>query len=72
MAFIVFYMTLLQSTCNSASNGICFVMFRLLVSGPFDTKLFTKYGSLSVATAYYMSNEHPACSVKQAHAGLKK
>ena len=62
MAFIVFYMTLLQSTCNSASNDVWVVMFRFLVSDPFDTKLFTKYGSFSVATAYYMSNEHPACA----------
>ena len=32
------------------------------MDAPFDTKLFTKYGSVIVATAYYMSNEHPACS----------
>ena len=56
MAFIVFYMALLQFTCNSVSNDIWFVLFRLLVLDPFDTKLFTKYGSVSVATAYYVSN----------------
>ena len=35
-------------------------MFRSLVLDPFDTRLFTTYGSDSVATAYYISNEHPA------------
>ena len=71
MALIVFCMALLQSTYNSASNGIWFVMFRYSVSDPFDTKLFTKYGSVSVATAYAMSNEHPANSDKQARATLR-
>ena len=71
MALIVFCMALLQSTYNSASNGIWFVMFRYSVSDPFDTKLFTKYGSVSVATAYAMSNEHPANSDKQARGTLR-
>ena len=57
---------------NSASNHIWFVMFILTISDLFETELFTKYCSVSAATAYYMSNEHPACSAKQARAEFEK
>ena len=43
MAFIVFYMVLLQSTCNYVSNDTLFVMLRCLVSKPFSTKLSILY-----------------------------
>ena len=44
MTFIVFWITLLQSPCNSTSNDGWFVMVRHMVSETFNAELSTWYG----------------------------